>query len=117
MTAVNASTVAAPDLTLHRIHPSLVRTPLFAGAEPAAAIVEASVAFALVFVVGLHWATLLLAGFWLTGVHSVMAWIAKQDPQMTTLYIRSTFARDYYPPHARIDAPAPLPKPSIPQRR
>ena len=98
----------------HRVHASLIRPALFAGAEPAVVVVEVSVAFALVFVVGIHWATIVLAGFWLTAVHGVMVWVAKQDPQMTTLYVRSLFARDYYPPHARAHAPAPLPKPSIP---
>ena len=117
MTAAARLLADAPrELTTHRIHPSLVRTPLFAGAEPAAVIVEASMAFALVFVVGLHWASLLLAGFWLTGVHGAMVRSAKQDPQMATLYVRSLFARDYYPPHARVDAPVPPPKPSLPRQ-
>ena len=78
----------------HVIHASLVRPALFAGAEPALVMVEASVTFALVFVVGFHVATLLLAVVWLTVVHGVMVWVAKQDAQMTTLYVRSLFAQD-----------------------
>ncbi len=98
----------------HVIHASLVRPALYAGAEPAVVMVEVSVAFALVFVVGFHVVTLLLALFWFTIVHSAMVWVAKQDPQMTTLYVRSLFAQDYYPPHAGVRAAPPLVRASVP---
>ena len=98
----------------HVIHASLVRPTLFAGAEPAVVLVEASVAFALVFVGGFHVATLLLAVVWLTVVHGVMVWVAKQDPQMTTLYVRSLFAQDYYPAHASMQAAPAAVRSSVP---
>ena len=98
----------------HVIHASLVRPALFAGAEPAVVMVEASVAFALVFVVGFHVATLLLAVVWLTAVHGVMVWVAKQDAQMTTLYVRSLFAQDYYPAHAGVQAAPAAVRSSVP---
>jgi len=98
----------------HVIHASLVRPALYAGVEPAVVMVEASVAFALVFVVGFHFATLLFALFWLTAVHSTMVWVAKQDAQMTTLYVRSLFAQDYYPAHAGVHAAPAAVRSSVP---
>jgi type IV secretory pathway TrbD component len=98
----------------HVIHASLVRPALFAGAEPAVVMVEASVTFALVFVVGFHVATLLLAVVWLTAVHGVMVWVAKQDAQMTTLYVRSLFAQDYYPAQAGVQAAPAAVRSSVP---
>ena len=53
--------VAPSACTTHVIHASLVRHALYAGAEPAVVMVEVAVAFALVFAVGFHVATLLLA--------------------------------------------------------
>ncbi|MGH7618064.1 MAG: VirB3 family type IV secretion system protein [Gemmatimonadaceae bacterium] len=101
----------------HTIHSSLIRPVLLAGAEPSVVIVETCVVFALVFVVGIHLVTIALALFWLTAVHSVMVWVAKQEPQMTALYVRSLSGRDFYAPHARAHAPTPLPRPSIPAWR
>jgi type IV secretory pathway TrbD component len=98
----------------HVIHASLVRPALYAGAEPAVVMVEISVVFALLFVVGFHLATLLLASFWLTAVHSTMVWVAKQDPQMSTLYVRSLSAQDYYPAHAGVHAAPAVVRPSVP---
>ena len=101
----------------HVVHASLIRPVLFAGAEPAVVIVETCVAFALLFVVGLHVLTVVIALFWLTAVHSVMVWVAKQEPQMTSLYVRSLSARDFYAPHARAYLPTPAPHPALPVLR
>ncbi|NUR76159.1 MAG: hypothetical protein HOQ28_07750 [Thermoleophilia bacterium] len=99
------------------IHASLYRPVLFAGAEPAVVVLEATTAFALVFGIGLHVATVLLAAFYLTVVHSVMVWVAKQDAHMTALYVRSLSGRDFYAPHGSIHgSAAPIP-PSIPRGR
>jgi len=97
------------------IHASLYRPVLFAGAEPAVVVLEVTTAFALVFGVGLHVATVLLAVFYLTVVHAVMVWVAKQDPQMTALYVRSLATRDFYPPHASVHGAPPPVHPSITQ--
>jgi type IV secretory pathway TrbD component len=105
---------AAGAPSTHVIHASLVRPALYAGAEPAVVMMEVSVAFALVFVVGFHVVTLLLALFWLTVVHSAMMWVAKQDPQMTTLYVRSLFAQDYYAARADVRAAPPVVRTSVP---
>ena len=101
----------------HVIHASLYRPVLFAGAEPAVVVLEPTTAFALVFGIGLHVATVLLAAFYLTVVHSVMVWVAKQDAHMTALYVRSLSGRDFYAPHGSIHgSAAPIP-PSIPRGR
>ena len=99
----------------HVIHASLYRPVLFAGAEPAVVVLEMTTAFALVFGIGLHVATLLLAVFYVTVVHSVMVWVAKQDAHMTALYVRSLSARDFYPPHTGLRAPSPVVMPSVPR--
>ena len=108
---------AAPALERHTVHASLTRPVLFAGAEPPVVIVEVTTAFALVFGVGLHVATVLLAAFWLTVVHAVMAWVAAKDAQMTALYVRSLAARDFYPAQGSVHAGPPPVHPSIPRPR
>jgi type IV secretory pathway TrbD component len=105
----------APTLEAHVIHPALYRPVLFAGAEPGVVVLEVTTAFALVFGVGLHLATVVLAVFYLTVVHAVMVWVARQDPQITALYVRSLAARDFYPPHASVHAAPPPVHPSIPR--
>jgi type IV secretory pathway TrbD component len=101
----------------HAIHTSLIRPVLLAGAEPAVVIVETCVVFALLFVVGIHLVTIAIALFWLTVVHSVMVWVAKQEPQMTALYVRSLSARDFYAPLARANVQTPASQPAIPALR
>jgi type IV secretory pathway TrbD component len=78
-------------------------------------ILEVATAFALVFGVGIHLATLALAAFYLTAVHTVMVWVAKHDPDMIALYVRSLSGHDFYFPHAGINTPSLAPKPSIPR--
>lgn len=102
-------------LEVHVIHASLYRPVLLAGAEPAVVIVEVATAFGLVFGVGIHVATVALALFYLTVVHAAMAWVAKQDPHMIALYVRSLAARDFYPPHGSVHAMVRSVRPSIPR--
>ena len=104
-------------LESHPFHPSLSRPVLIAGAEPAAAVLEALTAGGLLFGVGLHIASILLAVFYLTGVHGLMVWVAAQDPQMSQLYLRSLSARDYYPAHAAVGAKPLAARASIPLGR
>lgn len=99
----------------HPFHPSLSRPVLFAGAEPAAAVLEVLTAGGLLFGVGFHVASILLAAFYLTVVHGLMVWIAAQDPQMSQLYLRSLAARDYYPAHGAVGASLTPVRPSIPR--
>ncbi len=104
-------------LEAHVVHPALYRPVLFVGAEPAVVVLEVTTAFALVFGIGLHVATVLLAVFYLTVGHAVMVWVAKQDPQMTALYVRSLGSRDFYPPHTSVHGAPPPVHPSIPRGR
>jgi type IV secretory pathway TrbD component len=101
-------------LELHVIHASLYRPVLFAGAEPGVVILEIATSFALVFGVGIHVATLALAAFYLTALHATMVSIAKDEPQMIALYVRSLAGHDFYFAHTRIHASPVAAKPSIP---
>lgn len=102
-------------LESHPLHASLYRPVLFAGAEPAVVVLEVTTAFALVFGVGLHVVTILVALFYLTVVHAVMVWVAKQDPHMSALYVRSLASQDFYPPHASAHAAPSTVHPAIPR--
>jgi type IV secretory pathway TrbD component len=80
-------------------------------------MIEVLTAGALLFGVGFHPATMALAAFYLTVVHGAMVWVAKQDPQMSQLYLRSLTAANFYAPHAAWWAPAPTVRPAIPAVR
>lgn len=112
---MTAGSDAESRVETHEMHTSLFRPVLFAGAEPSVVVLEASTAFALIFGIGLHVATILLAGFYVTLVHSIMVWVASQDSQMTALYIRSLGARDFYAPHSAALEAAPRLVASIPR--
>lgn len=99
----------------HVVHSSLFRPVLFAGAEPPVVLLEVSTAFALIFGIGLHVATIALAVFYVTVVHSIMVWVASQDSQMTMLYTRSLRGRDFYPPHGAATGSTPKATASIPR--
>ena len=99
------------------LHASLHRPVLFAGAEPGVVILEIATSFALVFGVGIHVATLALAAFYLTALHSLIVSIAKNEPQMIALYARSLAGHDFYYPHTGIHASPVAPKPSIPSAK
>jgi type IV secretory pathway TrbD component len=98
----------------HAIHASLFRPVLFAGAEPAAVVLEGLTAGGLLFGVGFRGATIALAVFYVTVVHAVMVRLASQDPQISQLYLRSLAARDYYPAQSAITAPTVTVRSSIP---
>jgi type IV secretory pathway TrbD component len=100
----------------HVIHASLFRPVLFAGAEPAAVVVEVLTAGGLLFGVGFHVATIAIAIFYVTVVHAVMVRLASQDPQISQVYLRSLGARDYYPAQSMVTAALVAPPVSIPAR-
>jgi type IV secretion system protein TrbD len=101
-------------LELHPIHQSLLRPALVAGAESTAAAIEGLTAGGLLFGAGFHVLTIALAAFYLVVVHAVMVWVAKQDPHMSQLYIRSLGARDFYAPLGNAHAPTLPARRSIP---
>ncbi len=104
-------------LEQHPVHTSLLRPVLFAGAEPAAVIVEGLAAGGLLLGVGFHVATIGLAIFYVTVVHAVMVRLASDDPEISQVYVRSLSGRDYYPAHARPTARELDVHPSIPSVR
>jgi len=91
----------------HRFHLSLSRPLLIAGAEPAAVAVEVLTAGGLLFGVGFHVSTIVLAVFYMTVVHSVMTRVAGSDADLSKLYLRSLRAGDYYPAHGMVRAGLP----------
>ena len=98
----------------HRVHRSLVRTPLYAGVEKGFLLFEVSVVGFLFFVIGIHALAFAVALVWVLAVHPAMAWVCAKDPLLPALYVRSLSGKDYYAPHARLRRPPLRPKPSIP---
>lgn len=94
----------------HPIHRSLHRTITYAGAAPEFVIVEVAAIAALLFVAGLHIATIALALVYATVVHTLAVRVTARDPQMIHIYLRSLGEQDFYPPHsvplAPVDRPA-----------
>ena len=102
--------------TPHRIHQSLIRTPLLCGVDKGFFLLEFSLVGSLVFLLGFHLTTLALCAFWIAVVHPLMAWVTAKDPMFVPLYVRSLMGKDYYAPHARHSGRTPGVKPSIPQK-
>lgn len=103
--------------TPHRIHQSLIRTPLICGVDKGFFLLELSLVGSLIFLLGFRLTTLALAAFWIAVVHPIMAWITAQDPMLVPLYVRSLMGKDYYAPHARHHGRGLGVKPSIPTRK
>lgn len=103
--------------SMHPIYASLHRPILFLGVTPSVAIVEVSTLFALVFVIGLHLATVGLAALYLLVVHPAAVWMTAQDAQILPVYLRSLFTKDFYAPHASPWAPPPVVRPAMPRTR
>jgi type IV secretory pathway TrbD component len=108
--------VLSPSTETHPIHAALIRPVLFAGAIPELLIIEVATVFALLFVVGLHIATVLMAAVYAFGIHALAVWITAHDPQMLATYLRSLATKDFYVPHATVLAAVPAVRPAIPPR-
>jgi type IV secretory pathway TrbD component len=102
---------------LHVVHPSLYRPVLFAGVEFGVLVLEASTVLGLLFVIGVHVGTVLLAIGYACGVHTVAAGVTAHDPQISQVYLRSLFLRDYYPPHATVSLRAATVRDAVPRIR
>lgn len=101
------------------LHASLVRPMLYFGVERQVIAVEATLVAALLFGVGPHLATLVVAAVVLLAVHPAMVWLTARDPQATEVFLRSRGYADYYAPHAAVSARARSPRvrPSVPRIR
>ena len=103
--------------TRRKVYQSLIKTPLYAGVDKSFLLFEATTIGFLFFVIGVHLATLLVAGIWVAVIHPVMVWINAKDPLLAMLYVRSLTGKDFYVPHARHDERARASKPSISTRK
>ena len=103
----------------HALHASLVRPIHYFGVERQVIAIEATLVAALLFGVGPHLATLLVAALVLLVVHPTMAWLTARDPQVAEVFLRSRAYADYYAPHASASArrAAPRVRPSVPHVR
>ena len=104
-------------LQKHKVHQSLIQTPLYAGVDRSFLILEITLVGFLFFAIGVHLVTLLIAVLWTAVIHPVMVWISRKDPLLPVLYVRSLAGKDYYAPHARPHTKPPGVKASIPARR
>lgn len=96
------------------IHQSLIRPVLFGGAEWGITVVSVSAAIGLPLFAGLHVLTVATALLLAFSLHGLGVWMARRDPQMIALYLRSLSASDHYVPWGtRRPRSAPVP-PCIP---
>jgi type IV secretory pathway TrbD component len=101
----------------HVVHASLWRPILFGGAEPGFVIVEIATVLALLFVIGVHVATVALALVYATVIHGAAVWVTAKDAAMSQIYLRSLTVHDYYMPIARASAPSAVVHPLVPRAR
>jgi len=80
------------------IHQSLIRPVLFGGAERGITVVSVSAAIGIPLFAGLHVVTVATALLVALPLHGLGVWMARRDPQMIALYLRSLSANDHYVP-------------------
>lgn len=96
------------------IHPSLTRPLLLGGAERELVLANGTIIAALLFGVGLHWASLSAAGLLATAGHWGLRRMAGHDPQLSRIYLRHIRYQDAYPAQAAVQAPPAFVFPSVP---
>ncbi len=99
------------------IHPSLVRPVLFGGAEQGMAVLTVIAGVGIPLYGGLHLVTIAAAALLGFPLHALGVWLAKKDPQMVALYVRSAMSRDFYLPFGARRTASPAVRPSIPGAR
>jgi type IV secretory pathway TrbD component len=90
--------MASDGLNRRGIHPSLVRPVLFGGAERGIAVVSFAAAVGIPLFAGVHVLTVGIALLFAFPIHALGVWLARRDPQMIALYLRSSSAKDHYVP-------------------
>jgi type IV secretion system protein VirB3 len=105
-------TAAAPRLI--RLHASLTRPILMAGADRGLALANGVIALALVFGIGLSLATVTVAAAQLGVGHVALVLLAKREPDLRTLYFRHVQHAAFYPARPTEPRMAPLVHPSVP---
>jgi type IV secretory pathway TrbD component len=71
---------------------------LFGGVERGVAVLSFSAAIGIPLFAGLHVLTLCIAFVFAVPLHALGVWMARRDPQMIAVYLRSISARDHYVP-------------------
>lgn len=99
------------------VHPSLIRPALFGGTEQGMAVLTLIAGIGIPMYGGFHPATIALGFVVGLPLHALGVWLAKQDPQMISLLVRSLWARDSYFPHGGGRRRSPAVRPSIPGAR
>ncbi|MGH7576571.1 MAG: VirB3 family type IV secretion system protein [Longimicrobiales bacterium] len=82
------------------IHQSLIRPVLFGGAERGVSVLSVSAAIGIPMFAGLHVLTVAIAFVFALPMHALGVWLARRDPQMIAVYLRSLSASDHYVPWA-----------------
>ncbi|MDP9121715.1 MAG: VirB3 family type IV secretion system protein [Acidobacteriota bacterium] len=104
-------------LTKTPLHASLCRPVLYAGVAPQILFFEVSAVFLLLFEVGLHALTLLVALFYLLVCHPLAVFLCAKDPQIADVYVRSLRDADFYVAAPEISARVSPVDPALPERR
>jgi type IV secretion system protein VirB3 len=95
------------------IHPSLTRPVLLAGAERELVLVNGTIVAALIFGVGVHWASLAVAGLLASLGHWALTRAAKHDPHLSRIYVRHIRYQVFYPARSAARALPPFIHPSV----
>lgn len=80
------------------IHQALIRPVLFGGAERGVAVLSVSAAIGIPMFAGLHVLTVTIALLFAFPIHGFGVWLARRDPHMIAVYLRSLSASDHYVP-------------------
>lgn len=80
------------------IHASLIRPVLFGGAERGIAVLAFSAAIGVPLYAGLHVITVAIALVFAFPIQTLGVWMARRDPRMIEIYLRSLSGRDHYLP-------------------
>lgn len=96
------------------IHPALIRPVLFGGAERGVAVLAFSAAIGVPLYGGLHPLTVGIALLFAFPVQALGVWMARRDPILVSVYLRSLSGRDHYLPWGGRGAPRAAVHPSIP---
>lgn len=99
------------------VHPSLIRPVLFGGTEQGMAMLTVCAAVGVPMYGGFHPVTIAAGLLVAVPIHTLGVWLAKKDPQMVTLFVRSLLARDFYLPYGSRRTRSPVVRPSIPGAR
>ena len=97
------------------IHLSLTRPLLLGGAERELVLANGTLIAALLFGVGVHWASVTTAGFLATVGYWGLRRMARHDPQLSRIALRHIRYQDLYPAQAPVQAPPAVVFPSVPE--